>query len=142
MALAAGANAEEEARSTAEPRHDGYVLYQQLCAECHGARGDGNGPRASEFSPRPTDLTRLRGPEDRDVRVDDLARAIDGRRTLRAHGDGNMPVWGWELLADIPDPEVRERARLQMVYTLAEYVASLQKRAPETGAEGEPAAEE
>ena len=81
------------------------------------------------MSTPPPDLTHLRGPTGGTVRVEDLVRVIDGRRTLRAHGDGEMPVWGWELLADLPDPETRERARLQMVYTLAEYVVAIQQPA-------------
>jgi hypothetical protein len=42
-----------------------------------------------------------------------------------------MPVWGWELVADVPDPEMRERARLQLVYTLAEYLIAIQRPAPD-----------
>jgi hypothetical protein len=49
-----------------------------------------------------------------------------------------MPVWGWELLADLPDPETRERARLQMVYTLAEYVVAIQQPAPAEAEAAEP----
>ena len=31
-------------------------LYQEKCARCHGARGDGNGPFAAYLTPRPTDF--------------------------------------------------------------------------------------
>ncbi len=37
----------------------GAELYAQHCASCHGAQGRGDGPSASEMSPRPTDLTNL-----------------------------------------------------------------------------------
>jgi mono/diheme cytochrome c family protein len=36
----------------------GAAWYGQLCTPCHGARGDGNGPRANQLSPRPRDFTR------------------------------------------------------------------------------------
>ena len=32
--------------------------YRKACRTCHGARGDGNGPRADRLDPRPTDFTR------------------------------------------------------------------------------------
>jgi mono/diheme cytochrome c family protein len=132
------ASAEEEPDADAARQHEGYGLYQELCAECHGVRADGRGTRAGEFSPRPPDLRHLRGPAGGAVRVEDLVRVIDGRRTLRAHGASGMPVWGWELVADVPDPEIRERARLQLVHTLAEYLIAIQEPPP-TGAGESPA---
>ncbi|MEL6520848.1 MAG: c-type cytochrome [Pseudomonadota bacterium] len=35
----------------------GLELYQENCAVCHGADGDGRGPLASGFTPRPRDFT-------------------------------------------------------------------------------------
>jgi len=35
----------------------GLVLYNENCAICHGENGDGTGPLASGFTPRPADLT-------------------------------------------------------------------------------------
>ena len=46
---------------------DGYdaalagALYSEHCASCHGETGAGDGPLAADQTPRPTDLTRLRG---------------------------------------------------------------------------------
>lgn len=34
------------------------TFYRQACRSCHGALGDGQGPRAERFDPAPTDLTR------------------------------------------------------------------------------------
>lgn len=36
----------------------GGAWYGQLCTPCHGTRGDGNGPRANQLSPRPRDFTK------------------------------------------------------------------------------------
>ncbi len=36
---------------------EGLALYQVHCAECHGEVGQGDGSRAGEFSPPPTDFT-------------------------------------------------------------------------------------
>jgi mono/diheme cytochrome c family protein len=38
---------------------EGKVLYDQNCAQCHGAGGKGDGPYASVLEPPPSDLTRL-----------------------------------------------------------------------------------
>ena len=108
--------------------HEGYGLYQQLCAECHGVQADGAGPRAPQLDPEPPDLTRLRRPDGRPPGREALARVIDGRRTIRAHGGEGMPVWGERLVADLPDFESRERTRAMLVRTLADYVLSIQAR--------------
>jgi mono/diheme cytochrome c family protein len=36
----------------------GARLYNGHCAVCHGAKGDGNGPRVTELSPQPRDFTK------------------------------------------------------------------------------------
>lgn len=38
---------------------EGRVLYDQNCAQCHGAGGKGDGPYAAVLEPAPSDLTRL-----------------------------------------------------------------------------------
>jgi mono/diheme cytochrome c family protein len=109
------------------PDHVGYALYQSVCSECHGVRGDGQGPRAAGLQPPPPDHTQLRGADDWPMGRDDLARVIDGRRTFRAHGVGGMPVWGWIFVPGEPDEALRERARRQLINALAEYVVSIQR---------------
>lgn len=42
---------------SAEARERGRALYQQHCALCHGARGDGQGVRRVGLSSRPRDFT-------------------------------------------------------------------------------------
>lgn len=128
---ASGGDEEERGRN---PSHEGYPLYQRFCASCHGIRADGKGARAAVTSPPPTDLTRLAAARGRAPRLEELTRIIDGRRTVRAHGEGPMPVWGEELAADVSDPTMREQARIRLTQSLAEYVLSIQ--APPDGPEG------
>jgi hypothetical protein len=64
--------------------------------------------------------------------IPDLMRAIDGRRTIRAHGSAAMPVWG-EVFEQslIGEPHARRTALLH-VRALADYVSSLRKGSPAT----------
>jgi mono/diheme cytochrome c family protein len=97
----------------------GARLYRQYCAACHGERGRGDGPAGAALCPAPTDLTKLRSD------VPDLMRQIDGRRAIRAHGSGEMPVWGEVFEQSLLDEPHRRRTALLKVRTLAEYVRGL-----------------
>jgi mono/diheme cytochrome c family protein len=97
-------------------------LYGTLCASCHGASGRGDGPAAEALSPRPTDLTAST------ASVPELMRIIDGRRTVRAHGDAAMPVWGRTFEQALEGSGREHRDALNQVQMLAEYVRSLQKK--------------
>jgi len=59
------------------------------------------------LNPPPVDLTRLRSADGGPARREEIAIVIDGRRTVRAHGEGAMPVWGWILVPDESNPELR-----------------------------------
>jgi len=84
--------------------------------------GGGDGPVAPSLTLRPTDLRTLAMP------VDDLMRAIDGRRTIRAHGDATMPVWGHVLEREKRGRPHPGRATLYEVQALAEYVRTMRVR--------------
>lgn len=124
MLLAAAAPADEERGPN--PDHEGYALYQRLCAECHGVRADGKGVRAPVLHPPPPDLRHLAASRGAPLRLDELTRVIDGRRTIRAHGEGPMPVWGKEIASGVEDPVMREQARIRLIQSLAEYILSIQ----------------
>jgi hypothetical protein len=109
-----GPNAEEAAR--------GAITYKRFCAVCHGAAGAGDGQLASELRARPTDLTRLAARNGGTFPFDKVARAIDGRDTVRVHGTADMPVWGEVFVktsgADTPDPAVAVARLAHFVWTL------------------------
>ncbi|MFN8545827.1 MAG: c-type cytochrome [Candidatus Binatia bacterium] len=98
----------------------GATLYQRYCAPCHGVDGRGRGPAAEALTPRPTDLTRLVAD------VPALMRAIDGRRTIRAHGDAGMPVWGRVFEESRFEDRHARRATLLAVQSIAEHARHLQ----------------
>ena len=82
----------------------GVVVYQRLCASCHGQKGHGDGPRAADGLARPADLTTLGaryGGFDRGA----VAALIDGAARPEAHGSAESPVWGAQgLRADPGQP--------------------------------------
>jgi len=72
----------------------GRDLFEQHCELCHGAEGRGDGPLSEELRVAPADLTRIserRGGTFPEVEVREM---IDGRRSVRAHGKSDMPIWG------------------------------------------------
>lgn len=97
----------------AERLSRGEMTYRIYCASCHGASGRGDGPMAEVLKVPPSDLTQLsrangaRFPDER------VYETIDGRRELRGHGPGGMPVWGLTFQVSGRDSdqeaEVRER---------------------------------
>jgi mono/diheme cytochrome c family protein len=126
----AGAAARGEERTDQPLQIDmGGVHFVRYCAACHGIGGRGDGPAAGALLTRPADLTRIaarRGgfPEA------EIARFIDGRTPIAAHGDREMPVWGERFVEDIPDPGVAEaivRTRLEMLLAYLESIQDLRE---------------
>ncbi len=97
------------------------AAYARYCASCHGATGGGDGPAAAALQPPPTDLTRST------LGLAELMKVIDGRRTVRAHGTGAMPVWGLVFEAEGEGTDRQHRDALRRVQGLAEYVQALRK---------------
>ena len=80
----------------------GKALYVRNCATCHGIKGDGNGPTAPAFKTKPSDLRTLSVRYGSPLPQDRIARFIDGREDVVAHGPRDMPVWGdksWEYFS-------------------------------------------
>jgi mono/diheme cytochrome c family protein len=102
---------------------EGAKLYATLCAACHGVSGRGDGPAAGAMTPPPTDLTQST------LKVPELMKVIDGRRTVRAHGSSAMPVWGRVFEEEMAGGGREHRDSLRQTQMLAEYVQSLEKPA-------------
>lgn len=65
---------------------NGEVLYNQYCASCHGAKGDGKGPAAAALKPKPTDFLDMAYMSMRS-RVDHYESIMNGRSGT------TMPSW-------------------------------------------------
>jgi len=86
MLVAVPVHAEETSAAKAD--------YQATCASCHGKTGKGDGPLVPDLKTQPPNLTLLAKNNDGVFPTEVLYRIIDGRKTIRAHGTYDMPVWG------------------------------------------------
>jgi mono/diheme cytochrome c family protein len=103
----------------------GGVIYERYCGACHGTSGEGDGALAKDLRVPPTDLTLLAKKKGGVFPYVDVVRSIDGRRSARAHGTPDMPVWGEVLQksggTDAPDVDTA-------VARIAHYIWSIQKK--------------
>lgn len=104
----------------------GRALYLQHCAPCHGRSADGNGPVAPCLSMPPADLRFLWEKYGNPLPEDQIARFIDGRADVKAHGPRDMPVWGEQVWQNPKGHRGRIKFR-QPVAQLIAYLQSIQK---------------
>ena len=76
---------------------------------CHDQNGKENGPVSAELRTKPTDLTLIAKKNGGVFPSEVLYRIIDGRRTIRAHGSYEMPVWGSIILRSESEEIARNR---------------------------------
>ena len=81
----------------------GKELFQTYCWQCHGQYADGNGPMAEMLAVSTPNLTELTQRNGGVFPAEAIARQIDGRRPVLAHG-GEMPVFGPFLETDLLVP--------------------------------------
>jgi len=118
----------------AEPAFDpvlaemGAESFPRYCGSCHGMRGEGDGPAASALRTPPADLTRIAARRGGSFPAGEIARFIDGRFALAAHGSREMPIWGDRFGEAIPDASVGEEITRGKIATLVEYLKSIQRK--------------
>lgn len=109
-----------------DPKHAVYVRY---CGACHGPNAKGDGIAGSFMTPKPTDLTALAKKNGGEFPFMRVMRIIDGRDSVRAHGDPAMPVWGEIFSADATGSSLGERIEVQgKLMLLTEYLRSVQQK--------------
>ncbi len=110
-----------------ETREVGRAMYLRYCGACHGPEGRGDGVAGTFMRPKPADLTRIAERNGGKFPLRRVIAVIDGRETVRAHGDPAMPVWG-EVLRAEPHAEMTQRAAVQgKLLLIAEYLRSIQQ---------------
>jgi len=106
----------------------GKNLYMQYCSACHGPGGKGDGVLSNLMHPKPPDLTQLAKKSGGTFPFYGVIRIIDGRETVRAHGNSDMPVWGARFQAeDSGSPDAQAIARGKVVL-IADYLESIQEK--------------
>jgi len=121
--LAVACNDERRPRSIA-----GRDLYLRHCTSCHGEDGKGQGPVASSLRTPPADLTQIA--QRAGGRFDEAAvlAAIDGKRTVAAHGPREMPVWGAVFGDELKGQSYPEYVSLLQSRALMDYLHTLQEK--------------
>lgn len=110
------------ARGRADDIALGRQIYLERCASCHGLTGEGDGPVARALTTPPANLRRLSERFGNPLPEDQVARFIDGRAEVKAHGPRDMPVWGARFYAETHN----ERAVRAMIAELIAYLQSIQ----------------
>ncbi len=112
--------------SKADDVTEGHKLYLRNCAACHGVNADGKGPAAPALTVKAPDLRLLSARYGNPLPQDQIARFIDGRADVIAHGPRDMPVWG-EKVWEYPDGKGNPSQVTPQVAALVEYLQSIQK---------------
>ncbi|MBS0535396.1 MAG: cytochrome c [Proteobacteria bacterium] len=103
-------------RADADEPANGEAQYKAHCAACHGESGAGDGPAAPALRSPPPDLRALSVRNDGVFPEKVLETVIDGRKTVRAHGSFEMPVWGRELSQGSDNGDAAKRVAMSVQY--------------------------
>ncbi len=104
----------------------GRDVFDRKCAGCHGS-SRGEGPQFVEGHGAPApDLRELAIRYGSPLPRDELARFIDGRSELAAHGEREMPVWGEALYDNLPENATVEEMRAGTIELLLDYLETIQ----------------
>ena len=109
--------------------YNGAQLFQRFCASCHGPQGYGDGPVAPSLKVMIPDLTELSKRAGGHFPADRVHEIIDGRAVLTAHGTRPMPVWGYELEAQVPPDQPGREVAQGLIARLVEHLRSIQRPA-------------
>jgi len=104
----------------------GNSLYTLYCASCHGASGRGNGSIAIFLRVPPANLTQIAKRNKGVFPAEQVYRIIDGRQTVRPHGESQMPVWGDAFMKSMTGGD--EKAVNEKIRALVVYLESIQEK--------------
>ena len=103
----------------------GAGVFRAYCASCHGTTAEGDGDIAQHLKVTPADLTRIAERGGGTFPYEDVIKIIDGRKGVKGHGRGEMPVWGDAFAVTAggrSEDQVQKKIR-----ELANYLWSIQK---------------
>jgi mono/diheme cytochrome c family protein len=108
-------------------RTNGKRDFGELCAQCHGPNGTGEGRTLTEAnSPDLTLLSRNNGGK---FPLEHVYRIVDGREMTESHRRAAMPFWGQALQKpgqeNTPESDAEVKAR---ILDIVEYIRAIQKK--------------
>jgi mono/diheme cytochrome c family protein len=104
------------------------TTYLRYCGACHGEDGKGQGVVSGFMQPKPPDLTTIAKNNEGEFPFGRMIHVIDGRLTVRAHGDPEMPVWG-EMFKAQDGMSIGEEAEVRgKLLLIVEYLSSIQQK--------------
>jgi mono/diheme cytochrome c family protein len=106
----------------------GKETYVRYCGACHGPGGKGDGIAGTFMRPKPTDLTQIAKQNKGEFPANRVMQTIDGRNTVRAHGDPQMPVWGEIFTEQGSSPMARQNEVRGKVIAITDYIRSIQEK--------------
>ena len=104
----------------------GRRSFQKHCSACHGMDAQGGGILKPVLRVAPPDLTRIAARRGGAFPQDEIARFIDGRAAVTAHGLREMPVWGRVFAEPIADGTTGEEVVRGQLWILVSYLESIQ----------------
>jgi mono/diheme cytochrome c family protein len=102
--------------------------YVRHCGACHGPEGKGDGIAGTFMRPKPVDLTQIAKKNKGEFPFMRVMETIDGRNTVRAHGDPQMPVWGEIFTAQANAPTARQSEVRAKIMAITDYIRSIQEK--------------
>jgi len=104
----------------------GARLFFNHCAACHGDAAEGDGPVAAAMRVTVPNLRTLATRNDGAFPAEAVRAYIDGRESVAAHGDRQMPVWGDVFRG--PEQRTSERTVRRRIDALVNFIETLQYR--------------
>ncbi|HYC21841.1 MAG TPA: c-type cytochrome [Candidatus Bathyarchaeia archaeon] len=104
-------------------------LYLKYCGSCHGPDGKGDGVLSGVLQTKPADLTQIAKKNGGEFPTAEVAKVINGSKTMRAHGDPDMPVWGevFKQQASSGSSSRKSQAQAKIAFITA-YIKSIQEK--------------
>ena len=104
----------------------GARLYFNHCAACHGEDAEGGGPVAAAMRVTVPNLRTLAIRNGGVFPAEAVRAYIDGRESVAAHGDRQMPIWGDVFRGS--EQGTAERTVRRRIAALVELIETLQYR--------------
>jgi len=105
----------------------GRELYLRYCAACHGNNADGRGPVAEDLKASPPDLRYLGERYGMPLPTGTIARFIDGRQDVAAHGPRDMPVWGRRFYDAWTAHQSGQEDLQSQIHEIVQYLNAIQQ---------------